>query len=733
MDVTIPLPVTSPVASINSTTMLDAALAYAAVGWSVFPLVPGEKRPLTKNGFKDATTDTGQITKWWTETPDANIGVATGKVSGITVLDVDIKPWKDKHGDDSLRELTDKHGTLPITLMQTTWSGGMQIVFQYQQGAPNSAGCYGKHLDGRNDGGYVAVPPSRVAEDERQGTYAWLTDPRTTTLAPMPAWLFDQKAQKKSQAATKFTGGPKTVQQMAGDGRNNALTSLAGSMRRRDVSEDALRAALLAENAAFPTPLDEAEVEVIVQSAMRNFAAADDPHDEPQDTDQYYAEQLALVAGDRIRFNDETGKWFVYDGKRWVMATANAVIPYVTDMGKDLYRQAAREPDKDKSRRLATAGLRLGSARVIMGVVRLAQALPQLQVKAEAFDPDEHLLNVENGVIDLRTGELLPHDSKYMMSRLAPVAYDPDAVCPLWEETVRLALQSDQDKIDFIQRALGYSLTGYTSEDKFVNLVGASGWNGKTTIITAVATLLGDYATTLRVEALLAGHENAIPHDLADLRGARFVVTSETPRGKRFDDRLLKMITGDDEITACYKFGNNFRFYPQFKLFMYSNHPPMVSASDEAVWRRAVTVQFNFNFSTWSGFRLGVKDELRAPEARPGILAWLVRGALAWKEGGLMVPDVIKVETAIHRQEVSEVLTFVTEMCVVDETSPDNVWAPNQVLHRAFISWERDHGVRSKMNQQAFTAEMQRLGYETVDVWVSRNRSVRWKGVRLQA
>src|SRR6266511_477499 len=167
MDVTIPLPVTSPVASINSTTMLDAALAYAAGGWSVFPLVPGEKRPLTKNGFKDATTDTGQITKWWTETPDANIGVATGKVSGITVLDVDIKPWKDKHGDDSLRELTDKHGTLPITLMQTTWSGGMQIVFQYQQGAPNSAGCYGKHLDGRNDGGYVAVPPSKVTERGR--------------------------------------------------------------------------------------------------------------------------------------------------------------------------------------------------------------------------------------------------------------------------------------------------------------------------------------------------------------------------------------------------------------------------------------------------------------------------------------------------------------------------------------------------------------------------------------
>jgi hypothetical protein len=307
--------------AINTNTMLDAALAYAAMGWAVFPLAPGTKKPLIAGGggFKAATTDEKQIREWWTDAPEANIGVATGKISGITVVDVDIKPWADKRGDDTLRELTDKHGVLPFTLMQNTWSGGKQIVFAFQQGAPNSAGCYGKHLDGRNDGGYVVVPPSRVAEDEREGTYAWLSDPRTTTLAPMPTWLMDQVDGQKKSKGQKFTSGLKTVQQMAGDGRNNALTSLAGTMRRRDVSEDALRAALLAENARFPAPLDESEIEVIVQSAVRNFAAAD-PHDhdhEPRDTDQYHAEQLALVAGDRIRFNDESGKWFVYDGRRW--------------------------------------------------------------------------------------------------------------------------------------------------------------------------------------------------------------------------------------------------------------------------------------------------------------------------------------------------------------------------------------------------------------------------------
>jgi putative DNA primase/helicase len=504
------------------------------------------------------------------------------------------------------------------------------------------------------------VPPSKVVEREREGVYQWLSDPRTTTLAPLPSWLFAQVGQKPK--STKYSGGPRSVQRMADDGRNTALTSLAGSLRRRDAGEDTVRAALLAENARFPTPLDESEVEGIVHSAMRNFAP--EPEVTVADhgiraTDQYYAEQLALVAGDRLRFNDESGKWYVFDGKRWAMLTVNAVIPLVTDMAKSLYGQASAEPDADKRARLATAGARLESWRVVSGIVRLAQALPQLQVRADEFDPDEHLLNVENGVIDLRTGELLPHDPKLMMSRLAPAVYEPDAVFPLWDETVRLALLGDEEKITFMQRALGYSLTGYTSEDKFVNLVGASGYNGKTTIITAVATVLGDYATTLRVEALLAGHEHAIPHDLADLRGARFVVTSETPKGKRFDDRLLKMLSGDDEITACYKFGNNFRFYPQFKLFMYSNHPPLVSASDEAVWRRAVTVRFDFNFKTYAGFDQGVKDKLRAPEARPGILAWLVRGALAWQKDGLMIPKIVQVETAAHRLEVSRSSTSV--------------------------------------------------------------------------
>src|SRR5215467_10923044 len=128
-------------------------------------------------GFKDATTDAGQIRSWWTETPEANIGIATGAVSQISVLDVDIKEWEAKHGDETLRTLIAQHGELPATLKQETWSGGFQVIFAYAPKAAQGASCYGLDLDGRNDGGYIVAPPSRVVAENREGVYQWAGDP----------------------------------------------------------------------------------------------------------------------------------------------------------------------------------------------------------------------------------------------------------------------------------------------------------------------------------------------------------------------------------------------------------------------------------------------------------------------------------------------------------------------------------------------------------------------------
>ena len=156
-----------------------------------------------------------------------------------------------------------------------------------------------------------------------------------------------------------------------------------------------------------------------------------------------------------------------------------------------------------------------------------------------------------------------------------------------------------------------------------------------------------------------------------------------------------------------------------------------MSASDEAVWRRAITVRFDFNFKTYAGFNQKVKDQLRSPEARPGILAWLVRGALAWQKDGLMIPTIVQVETAAHRLEVSEVQTFLDESCVIDAGLDEHASITGQELYRSFATWARDRGA-AKMTMSAFNAELTRLGYEPMEIWSKRNKSTRWRGVRLR-
>ena len=188
--------------------MLEAALAYARHGIPVFPLVPNGKTPLTAHGFKDATTDEAKIMEWWSTTPEANIGMPTGLVTRRSVIDEDNKPWKGATGSLTIEALTTIYGPLPETLSQTTWSGGKQTIFAYNPEAVNSAHSYGPFMDGRNDGGYIAVPPSHVVEGDRSGTYAWNADPFTTPLAAMPDWLVDADAAARTCPRARRRAAP---------------------------------------------------------------------------------------------------------------------------------------------------------------------------------------------------------------------------------------------------------------------------------------------------------------------------------------------------------------------------------------------------------------------------------------------------------------------------------------------------------------------------------------------
>lgn len=244
---------------------LDAALAYAAHGWAVFPCRPRGKQPLTEHGVNDATRDPGQIREWWRRWPSANIGLATGEDSAVDALDVDPA----HQGEESLMALLAEHGALPVAPVSLTGGGGKHYLFAHVPGVRNSTSRIGAGLDVRGDGGYIIVPPSVHPSGVR---YTWQAHPDTITPAPWPEWLLARLRQ--SQTAGGDRQAPPSDHIPEGE-RNNALTRLAGSMRRMGATEDAIRAALLLENSHRCQPaLRPDEVERIAASVARYPAAA---------------------------------------------------------------------------------------------------------------------------------------------------------------------------------------------------------------------------------------------------------------------------------------------------------------------------------------------------------------------------------------------------------------------------------------------------------------------------
>jgi bifunctional DNA primase/polymerase-like protein/AAA domain-containing protein len=237
----------NPTGATGQSSFLDAALGLAQqLGWAVFPLARGGKTPLTEHGCKDATTDVARIIEWWTSEPRANIGIATGAASGITVLDVDVKPWHEKHGDNTLAALVAEHGALPRTPRQKTWSGGEHYVFAYAEGVGNSAGRVGEHLDIRGEGGYVVVAPSVVEEDGRSGEYAWIVSPHDVVPAPIPAWLIPKRnTAKRLNGAARTDGEWDYAKQGAPRGRRQAeLPAIAGRLLNECQTVETARLAL---------------------------------------------------------------------------------------------------------------------------------------------------------------------------------------------------------------------------------------------------------------------------------------------------------------------------------------------------------------------------------------------------------------------------------------------------------------------------------------------------------
>jgi putative DNA primase/helicase len=315
------------------------------------------------------------------------------------------------------------------------------------------------------------------------------------------------------------------------------------------------------------------------------------------------------------------------------------------------------------------------------------------------------MLGVPNGMVDLRTGELLPGESDKRVTMHAATSYDPQAACPLWEASVADIFKDDPDLIHFVHRALGYSMTGDCREEVFFLCVGG-GRNGKGTIINTVAYVLKDYHDNLSFHSLERGSHGPkeASNDLAKLARKRFVTASET-LGGRFDESRIKSLTGRDPVTARFLYQEEFTFTPELKLWLSVNNMPRVRDDSVGFWARPRVIPFNQCYDGRADKTL--KERLR--EEAPGILAWLVRGCLAWQREGLGLPPAVSAAVEQYRQHEDFLSEFYEDCCVIGSSeNGTGVRVRPMELFSAYLRWCDRMRIRVRLGSKGFSQRVAR-------------------------
>jgi putative DNA primase/helicase len=379
-----------------------------------------------------------------------------------------------------------------------------------------------------------------------------------------------------------------------------------------------------------------------------------------QFTDTTNAYRLFTTYGKDIRYNALWKKWIVWDGKHWQMDDGYMIHDKGLRMIRGMYGDLIKTADYRERMEIEKYAIQSESARRRKAIVEVASWIPELNITTDDLDKDPWLLNVENGTVDLRTGELREPRAEDLITKIARVRFDPQAGCPVWKQFIREIMNYQGDLIGFLQTAVGWAVTGDTSEQTMFILFG-SGANGKSTFLNTIMNLLGDYAIATPTETFMRKSGEQITNDIARLRGTRFVTTTEAEQGKRLSEPLIKQITGNDRMTARFLYGEFFNFVPTFKIFMATNHKPVIKGTDYGIWRRIKLIPFT---TTIAEERQDKHLEQKLMEEGPGILNWILEGTARWLREGLQTPPDITRATDEYRGEMDVIGNFIKERCI---------------------------------------------------------------------
>jgi P4 family phage/plasmid primase-like protien len=439
----------------------------------------------------------------------------------------------------------------------------------------------------------------------------------------------------------------------------------------------------------------------------------------PELHDLGLAEHFAATYGRHFRNVNENRRWIYCRGGRWYEATGDkAAEQAAMRMLRKLPELADEVPDDKREGflKFAARATRRGQRDSLLNV---AESLPQLMIGLDRLDRHPMLLACRNGTLELENGRLRDHNPDDLLTRGSPVSYDPDAKAPRWQQFLREIFLEDEELIGYIQRVVGYCLTGDIREETLWVLYGTGG-NGKTKLCMAVRAILGSELFQMaRFDTFTVNKHEQIPVGIARMDRTRLVVASENHASKRLNESTIKALTGGEPITARYMRENEFEFVPQFKLWLVANDKPGVTSTDAGIRRRVRMIPFKADFAGREDTTL---ERALAAEA-PGILAWAVQGCLTWQRDGLGSCIAVDEATAEYMAEMNPLADWAEEELIF---APQLVTAGAR-LREAYDGWCDRRGMR-RLHNRDYRAAFEALGAEH-----QKTKSANaWRGVGLK-
>lgn len=450
-------------------------------------------------------------------------------------------------------------------------------------------------------------------------------------------------------------------------------------------------------------------------------------------TDYGNAERLAASHREDLRYLFNWKKWLAWSGSHWEVNADGEVMRRAKATVRSLYQEAGRLTEAATDEKDDTARIKLADAatammkwarlsesnRLLEAMITLARSEPGIPIQADDLDQDPWLFNCLSGTIDLKTGNLRPHNRSDLITKLSPTEYDANAKCPLWLAFLDRVLASNQPLIDFLQRALGYSLTGIVSEHCLFVVFG-TGRNGKSTFLNTFLAMMGGYAHKTPPDLLLTRYGQAHPTERAVLHGTRFAPATETAEGHHLDEVQVKELTGGDRVIARRMREDFWQFPPTHHLWLATNHKPIVRGTDLGIWSRLRLIPFTVTIPIEER-DTSLMDKLQSEW--PSILGWAVQGCLDWQAKGLMEPIEVWQATSQYRNDMDVIGAFLAEHCVEQDAARSTA----KDLYQTYQKWTQLTGERT-ITKVNFGLRLQERGYRQA----KGAKGVRlWLGLRL--